>query len=278
MKRKLSHCASTYGPMQYKNFAGALEAFLAQECPAVGGLRTRQVLVQEIQTMVAQFFPSTSHLQPGQIQWTTVAADERASFGKSMQQTQLTSVILDLVRAEDIRERAEGKRLRELKQEATARLFTQAYEQKGCLTQAEVGILLKICPQTVSKYVREWEKEHDGLLPRRGTLHDMGPTLTHKRQIVFKLFHEGKSVEQVCRETCHSPEAVHRYITGFKQVLLCQRKGLSVEETAFAVKHSARLVSEYRELITEIGEHNTVLQNLLKYEKESLTKENKQQS
>jgi predicted transcriptional regulator len=264
--------------MQYKSFAGALEAFLAQECPAIGGLRTRQVLVQEIESMVRDFYPATSHLRAGQIQWTTVAADERASYGKSMRQTRLTSVVLDLGRPEDIRERAEGKHLREIKQEAAARLFNQAYEQKGCLTHAEVGVLLKISPPTVGKYVREWEQTHERLLPRRGTIHDMGPTLTHKRQIVYKLFHEGKSVEQVCRETLHSPEAVHRYITAFKQVLLCQRKGLSVEETAFAVKHSVRLVCEYRELIAEIGEHNSALRNLLKYESENSTKENSQRS
>ena len=278
MKRHLSHAQATYGPMQYKCFAGALEAFFAQECPAIGGLRTRQVLVQEVQTMVEQFYPATSHLRAGQIQWATVAADERASYGKSMQQTRLTSVTLDLVRPEDIRELAEGKYLRDLKREATARLFTQAYEQQGCLTHAEVAVLLKISPATVGKYVHQWEHDHDQLLPRRGTIHDMGPTLTHKREIVFKLFHEGKSVEQVCRETSHSPEAVHRYITGFKQVLLCLRKGLSVKETAFAVKHSSRLVEEYRNLIAEIGEQNPALQNLLNYEKECSMKENEQRS
>ena len=271
MKRVLSQAEATYGPMQFKCFDGALESFLAQECPQIGGRRTRQLLVQQIRMMVEQFYPATTHLHPGQIQWTTVAADERSSYGKSMRQTRLTSVILDLVHPEDSRERAEGVHLRDLKREAAARLFTQAYEQDGCLTHAEVGVLLKVSMPTVSKYVRAWEEAHGTLLPRRATIHDMGPTLTHKREIVFRLFHEGKSVEQVCRETCHSPEAVHRYITGFKQVLLCQRKGLSVEETAFAVKHSPRLVREYRQLIAEIGEHNEVLQNLLNYAEKNPT-------
>jgi hypothetical protein len=271
MKRALSQAAATYGPMQYKCFTGALEAFLAQECPQVGGLRTRQILVQEIRTMVEQFYPPTTHLRQGQIQWTTVAADERTGYGKSMRETRLTGVILDLVRPEDARERAEGALLRDLKREAAARLFLQAYEQNGCLTHAEVGVLLKISMPTVAKYVRTWEEEHGTLLPRRATIHDMGPTLTHKREIVFKLFHEGKSVEQVCRETCHSPEAVHRYITGFKQVLLCLRKGLAVDEIAFAVKHTPRLVREYLRLIADIGDQNPVLQNLLNYSEKPST-------
>jgi hypothetical protein len=36
----------------------------------------------------------------------------------------------------------------------------------------------------------------------------------------------------VCRETDHSPEAVLRYTTNFKQVLLCQAKGFDVAQTS----------------------------------------------
>jgi DNA-binding NarL/FixJ family response regulator len=278
MKTTLAQANVVYAPGQHKTFAGALGAFFEQECPQLGGSRTRQVLVQQVQTMVEQFYPETSRLRSGQVQWTAVAADETASYGKSIRQTRLQSVVLDLVRPDDVLERAHGRRLKDVKKEATARLFRQAHAQQGCLTHADVAILLKMSYSTVCKYVREWEDEHQRLLPRRGTLHDMGPTLTHKRQIVFKLFHEGKSVEQVCRETDHSPDAVHRYVVAFKQVLLCLRKGLSVEETAYAVHHSPRLVAEYRRLIREIGKQNPVLENLLKYEDKTPTKESMDRS
>ena len=101
------------------------------------------------------------------------------------------------------------------------------------MTNVEVAVLLKIAPKTVSEYVREWQTEHGQLLPRRGTIHDMGPTLTHKETIIRKLFLEGKSVEQVCRETHHSPEAIHRYIRAFRQVLLLRRNELHPVEIAF---------------------------------------------
>lgn len=253
MKTQLDHNTATYSPQQFKSFSGALNAFFQQECPQLGGQRTRQVLVQSVLEMVNQFYPETHHLRPGQIIWTTVDKEEKASYGKKISQSQLTSVILDLVRPyEDARERAEGKRLRDLKEEAVARLLTQAYEQHGCMTNAEVAILLKISPSTVGKYIQHWEEEHDQLLPRRGTIHDLGPTLTHKKQIIRKLFLERKSVEQVQRETYHSPEAIQRYIQAFRQVLLCRQKGLSTEEIAFAVKMSKRLVEEYQELINEM--------------------------
>lgn len=264
MKRQLDHSAATYGPQHYKNFAGALGAFFSQECPQLGGHRTRQVLVQAVMKLVHQFYPETSHLRPGQIQWTTVDAKEKASYGKKIRDTKLTSVILDLVRLEDAQDRADGKKLRVIKKEAVTRLFKQAWKQGGCMTNAEVAILLKISPSTVSKYAREHESESQSLLPRRGTMHDLGPTLTHKVQIVRKLFLEGKTVEQTMRETYHSSQAVHRYITAFKQVLLCHRRGLNVGEIAYATKMSHRLIEEYLRLLNDLANENGAVDRLLK--------------
>ena len=193
----------------------------------------------------------------------TVDKDEKSSYGKRMSQTQLTSVVLDLVPATEATERKDGKKLRAIKKEAVARVFTQAYEQGGCLTNVEAALLLKISPSTVSTYTREWEHENQTLLPRRGTIHDMGPTLTHKKEIIERLFLQGKSVEQVMRETYHSAEAITRYIVAFKQVLLCHRKGLCTEEIAFSVKMSKRLVEEYQRLITELASKNQSLDRLI---------------
>ena len=50
-------------------------------------------------------------------------------------------------------------------------------------------------------------------MPRRG--HDTGPTLTHKKMICNIYLNEGGSVEQTCKQTNHSPEAVTRYIIDF---------------------------------------------------------------
>ena len=103
----------------------------------------------------------------------------------------------------------------------------QAYEQDGCLTNAEVAICWKFLPvAAVSNYIKEWEVENREVLPRRGSIHDMGPTLTHKKIIIEKLFIEQKTVQQVSRETLHSLPAIQRYISTFKQVLLCKQKGM----------------------------------------------------
>ena len=104
------------------------------------------------------------------------------------------------------------------------------------------------------------------ILPRRGSIHDIGPTLTHKKIIIEKLFIEQKTVQQVSRETYHSLAAIQRYISTFKQVLLCKQKAMSTEETAFAVGKTPRLIKEYEAIIEEYKEKNYVMETILNLE------------
>jgi len=266
MKKNIDANHATFCPQAYKCFEGALEAFFSYECPQIGGFRTRQVLVKSITDMVRKFYPETSHMQPGQITWPTVHRDEFSSYGKSIKETRQTTVVLDLVQSQDAMDRAKGKKLRIVKKDAVARLCKQAFNQEGCLTNAELAILLKMSPSTVGKYIKEWEMENREVLPRRGSIHDLGPTLTHKTIIIEKLFIEQKTVQQVSRETCHSLPAIQRYISTFKQILLCKQKGMSIEETAFSVGRTIRLVKEYEKIIEEYREKNYVIEALLKSE------------
>jgi predicted transcriptional regulator len=266
MKRHITDNQAVFNPQMYKCFTGALGAFFEQECPQLGGFRTRQVLVKTINDMVLRFFPETNHLRPGQITWPTVHKNEKGSYGKSIKNTRLTNVVLDLVQTQDAMDRGNGKKLREIKKEATGRICRQAFEQDGCMTNAEIAILLKIAPATVSKYISEIETENQTVLPRRGTIHDMGPSLTHKKIIINKLFIEQKTVQQVSRETYHSVRAIERYIVAFKQILLCRQKGMNTDEIAFSVRKTRRLVKEYEKIIDEYREKSYILEKLLNLE------------
>ena len=44
MKRDMTDNQAVFNPQMYKSFTGALEAFFEQECPQLGGFRTRQVV------------------------------------------------------------------------------------------------------------------------------------------------------------------------------------------------------------------------------------------
>jgi hypothetical protein len=60
-------------------------------------------------------------------------------------------------------------------------LFKQAKEQGAVSTGVDVASMMRLSPGTISNYVRQWAKEHQEIVPRRGTIHDMGRSITHKK-------------------------------------------------------------------------------------------------
>jgi hypothetical protein len=258
------YLVNTYGPAAQKTFTGALEAFFSSEFPQLAGDRARRSVVQGIVEMVHRFFPATSHLRQGQTTWISVAKNEVSSYGKSITQTRMVPVIVSLLAEDEAQQHRDGKRLRDIKREAVARACLEIDAQGGCVAASELAIMFKTTPTTVGKYISQWEAENGKLLPRRGTIHDMGPTLTHKKEICRLLFIEGKTVSQVVNLTKHSTRAIDRYITNFRQVFTCKTKGLTVQETAHATKLSKRLVEEYHRLFDEYAVTNAKFDALLK--------------
>lgn len=276
MKQQLSHSASTYGPASGKSFPGALDSFLAIQLPQAGGPMTRKHLVAELIQLFEQYHPHAERLQQGQMPWVATHKDDKLRYGHSVATSQLTQVYLTPTPVGEIADRANGKKLREIKIERVASLCQEAYRQDGVLTNAELALLLKTTPTTVGKYIRIWEEEHGTMLPRRGTIHDLGPTLTHKKEICRAIFLEGKSVSETMRETYHSAQAIHRYISTFKRVLTCRKNGLDQESTRYALHMSKRLCQEYFDLIDLFATENIGLDDLLKTSVPTLKEEQAQ--
>ena len=268
MKTAISINEATFSPQLYKTFAGALGAFFEYQCPHLGGSMMRDVLVKSIYQMVCHFFPETTHLKPGQTPWVTVAKSEKASYGKRMKSTELVPIVVDLIGENEIEERSKGKRLKEIKKETIARICISTDKQNGCITQAELALLLKMSPATTSKYIKEWELQNNSILPRRGTIHDMGPTLTHKKIIIRKLFIDKLTVQETSRQTYHSFQAIYRYISGFKRVLICYRKAMSENEISHALGMSKGVTKQYLNIIEEYKSTGHILEDIEKFDAE----------
>ena len=251
MKSGKSAVADQFGPLQKKTFAAALSQFFEAQCPQMGGHLTRKILVENIQQLVEEFYPPNTHLRMGQIMWPAVDENEKAAYGKSIEKTKLKPVFVDMIAPEDIEAVLQGEKAKAIRQRATVRLFKQAKQQGAVLTGIDVGTMMRLSPATITNYVRQWEKDHQEIVPRRGTIHDMGRAITHKKQICYRVIVEGKSIEKAARETGHSAEAVTRYIKDYKRVLACLNRGLTPKDTAFVAKVSENLVYEYMNLIAE---------------------------
>ena len=252
MKGKTTESAPSYTK---KGFQAALDTFFARHVPQLGGSLTRTAVVDKVNEMVQEYFPSTDRLKMGQMIWYAVDEKEKAGYGKSLEKCEQRPVIVDVIHETDIEDLLQGVKKRERQKRVITRLFTQAYEQGGVLTNADVGSILRLSPGTISRYVRDYEKETEKILPRRGTIHDMGRAVTHKRIICKKHFLEGKSIEQTARETYHSPPAVARYANDLKRVRECFKAKWSIEKIAYASGLSESLTKEYVDMIEEIKDN-----------------------
>lgn len=242
--------ASLYDPLKKKTFESALTFFFEKELPRFGSLAIK-CLVENIKLLVDEYYPSNKNIKMGQLMWTAVDENETSGYGKAIEKCKLKPVILDVINNDDINKLLSNVKKREIKKGIAVRLFNQAKKQGGVLTNVDVASIIKLTPQTISKYICEYEKINKTLVPRRGTIHDMGRSLTHKREICYKIIVDGKNVEETARETNHSPEAITRYIKDYKRVYTCLAKGLSIDEISFIVHVSKNLVYEYKNLIEE---------------------------
>ncbi len=234
-----------------KTFRSVLGRFLAENIPGMQADLLREAVLDQTMKIVDEYLPSSERLRPGQTMWYPVSITEKGGYGKSIETSKLVPVMLDLITEQDIEDYVQKVKKRERQKKVAVRLHNQAYEQGGVMTYADTAAVMRLSPGTVGTYIREYEKETGHTVPRRGNIHDMGPTLTHKRIICIKHLKEGKSVEQTAFETNHSPEAITRYVNDFKRVWVCLKEGWSIEKITAATGLSAKLAAQYIDMINE---------------------------
>lgn len=241
-----------YEPQLHKTFNSAVIAFLEREFPHLTGPLTRQTFVEALQEIIDQFYPSVSHLKIGQMLWVAVAKDEKANYGKKMSSTRLVPVVLTVIDQSDIERRMKGENPSAFKSAILARVLKEAEAQGGVLSETDLAFILHLQRGRISQLVLQYEKKYDMILPRRGNVHDLGPTVSHKKAIVKKIKIEGKSSSTVARETSHSLSSVDRYALDFERINFCLKKGLTVDGTSFVTSLNKKLVLEYVGLLQDL--------------------------
>lgn len=253
MNKRTSTRRLSYDATARKTFRSALCHLLQTEFPGSFGPAVTQLFSERIDELYQRFHPPGSRFAAGQCLWIAVAIDDPPTRSKRIEQTRLVPVVLDLVTAADVDAAVAGSVRAKTRPQKVGRLFHQAHAQGGLLTEADVSLLLHLPINTVSAVVLKHERERGETVPRRGTIHDMGRSVTHKRIICYKRLVEKKTTSQVAQETFHSPEEVEYYVQSLRRVLLCHRAGLSEEDIAAATGRSLSLVREYLTLIRDFN-------------------------
>jgi hypothetical protein len=239
-----------YAACARKTFHSTLCHLLQTEFPATFGPTVTRLFADQIQALYERCHPPLARVKVGQVLWLAVAATDR-THNQRIENTRLVPVLLDLVTPQDIDATCDGGKHRETRRDKILRLFQQAFAQQGVLSQADVGLLLHLHANTVSDVVVAYEKASGDSVPRRGTIHDLGRSVSHKAIICYKRLVEKKPTSQVAQETYHSPEEVEYYVQCCRRIQLCRDNGMSPQDTALATGHSLFLVQEYLNLLKD---------------------------
>lgn len=243
--------SQTYDSCTRKTFHSSLCHLLLTEFPATFGPAVTRLFADQVSELFERCHPPLSRVKMGQVLWLAVAANDRPGRHKRLQDTRLVPVLLDLVAPQDIDDAiATGKRL-ETRRRKVVRLCRQAFQQGAVLSEADVALLLHIDAKTVSNDILAHEDQTLETVPRRGTIHDLGRSVSHKALICYKRLVEKKPTSQVAEETYHCPAEVEYYVQCFRRIQLCRDSGMSVEDSARATGHSLFLVQEYLQLLDQ---------------------------
>lgn len=252
MGRQPDYTRKRYGPLQARTLQNVLAHRIESEFPRIGGPRIRQLCAEMILEVVGDHIRPTEHVTHGQILWMAVSVDDPPSCHKRIVDTDLVPVVLTLSDRSDIESRLRQIPPEQRRLAKALRLCQQAYKQGAVLSNCDLAELLTMSERQIGSVLVAHERDTGTVVPRRATVHDVGTGLTHKRIICHKRYAEGKSSDQIARQTYHSIEAVDRYLGQYDRVRHCKLQGMTPEETAHTLACSLSFVKEYLDIDAEL--------------------------
>lgn len=219
---------------QLKDLSGHLYSFLSEgtNCSPLEA----EAIAHEITDRITLFVPDA--VLPGKLIFSAVAMEEPA--GKPIEKCKKVPVYLSLLDPcnEDMKEG-----VIQIRQARIARISEEAFIQGALLTEEDCSYILGSGIRTVRRDVKELRRTGKDV-PLRGLIRDIGPTISHKVQIIEKYI-AGTEIVDLVRSTKHSLESIERYLTNFGRVIFLHRRGMEEKEISFVTKTSVTLTNEY---------------------------------
>ncbi len=185
---------------------------------------------------------------PGRI--TLVAVDAEEPAGKPVADCEKRTLRLTVHRGSQDDRCLQENGADAFRQSRIPDLCQEALSQGALLTREDLAYrVFFVSPRTISRDLQALRKaDPQTPIPLRSTVHDIGPVLTHRTQIV-RLALEGKTTSQICQIMRHSPMAVANYVSTFTRCAQLAKENMQVGQMAFLLRRGRGLVEKYLELL-----------------------------
>jgi len=252
MRYRRTDRQETFSPLRDKSLKNMLRHQFVTEFGYENKVIFAEAMIDRILETMGTFTRPSDLLRPGQFLWMAVVNDGRKHCRKRMRDTPQVPVILDLVTDDDLEALAEGQDFKAVRRQRQARLLKQAMNQGGVLAQGDLAALALVPHQQVSQDIATYQQENGCILPYRGSVQDIGATLTHKVEVI-RLLEAGFLEPEICQQLAisHDLSAVENYVQTYKNVLKLLERGFTTTEVASILNISRRLVDSYVPIIQE---------------------------
>jgi hypothetical protein len=240
-------CYKKYNSAKVRFLKGALVNFFEREFPKFFGPLLREKLTEELIHILEKTLPLKDHLKSGQMVWNALDIRTRADS----KNPKYVPVILTIINENDIEKLSKGEKIGKVREHAIARIHNEAYEQGALLSVRDISLFSWRYDNAISIYRKNYEKEHDVILPHPGSLQDMGSCISHKTVIVRKVVLENKDPLAVANATKHTIKAVDRYLKDFYRVKYCFDDNKDIDFIVKTTGISKFVVKQYLEILKE---------------------------
>ena len=199
-------------------------------------------------------------MPPRYVNWPAVpVTNGRSGKTKAPQIHNLVNVRLQIVTDEEVAMldnpalRQQQAARRTFNQQRFARWCQEAYEQGGVLTLLELSLLSGLSANRIGVIIRQYEQENHLIVPIRGTVHDLGSSVTHKVEVIRRYL-QGQSPADIAHELNHSQVSVDAYIKGYERVRKLAQK-FPADEVPVLAGHGQHLVDQYLKLMYTFEPH-----------------------
>lgn len=258
--RRRTHREETFSPLRAKTLTNVLRHLFVTEFGYENKAIFAEAMIERILEAVNAFTQPAAHLRPGQVLWMAVPNDGRKHAHQTMQEIPKVPLILDLVTDEDLSALERGEKYATVRRQRHARLLEQAFNQGGVLAQGDLTALTLTAERVVGRDIAYTRETEERFLPYRGSVQDVGGTLTHKVEVI-RLFEAGYLEPEICEllPIVHDLPAVENYVQRYKNVMKLLDGKFAPSEVSSILSMHKRLVQAYIDIIHE--HHPEVLVN-----------------
>jgi hypothetical protein len=238
-----------------RTFQQALIHLLETDYGLLGSRRVLNLVAEDIQQLVDEFYPAPKRLSSGWMVFTgTKATGHKAYPGQSAGDHQLVTLAWPVLLPEDIQQLASQPETKQARRQWFQRRLVRILEYgwqhpKGpvLLTLADLAAMLSLTTVQVSQLLTEARRSTGKPLLTKGHFFDQGMRPTHKVEIIA-LYEQGVDEVDIARQTGHAANSVGRYIRDYERVRLLLKQGIPVEQMGRLIDMQPNVVNSYVKL------------------------------